>query len=334
MKPRIALLQSHALTKKLFKEEYLERLRQVADVVINSKDENPTSADVEQVLEGASACITSWGCPMLTAEILDKAPDLRLVVHAAGTVKGIVSDAVWERNIIVTSGSPAIAIGVAETALGLTITSLKNIWRLSALTRQGLWRENQAAIDDCRELFEITVGVIGASNVGRHYIKLLRNFEVEILVYDPIWSADKIRELGARKVELDELLMKSDVVSVHAPAIPATRHMLNKDNLRLMKDNAILINTARGSIINEEDLIAELKKGRIWACIDVTDPEPPTKDSALRSLPNVILTPHIAGVVTNGLFRLGRYATEEIERFVAGEAPINPVKKESLSYIA
>lgn len=334
MRPKAVFLQSHSLTHKLFKKEYLDKLDQLVDLVINTKEGNLSLAEVRQMLEGASICVTSWGCPPLTEESLDKAPDLKLIIHAAGSVKGIVSDDVWERDITVTSGAPVIAIGVAETTLGLTIVSLKNIWSLSGLTRQGLWREDQKAIDNCRELFEVVIGVIGVSNVGKHYIKLLQNFEVEILAYDPVRTKEEIHGLGALKVELDELLERADVISIHAPAIPETKHMLNKDNLKLVKDGAIIINTARGSIINEEDLIEELKKGRIWACLDVTEPEPPSKDSPLRSLPNVILTPHIAGVVTNGLLRLGRYVTEEVENFVRGKPPINPIRRESLPYIA
>ncbi|NLN27404.1 MAG: hydroxyacid dehydrogenase, partial [Firmicutes bacterium] len=111
-------------------------------------------------------------------------------------------------------------------------------------------------------------------------------------------------------------------------------HMFNRETFGLMKDDAIFINTARGSLVNEDDLIAELEKGRFWACLDVTDPEPPAADSPLRSLPNVTLTPHIAGSVNNGHRRIGRYVTEEIERFVAGEPAVNPVLREQLATLA
>lgn len=332
MKPRVVLLHNETLRRKLFTNEYMARLEQVADTVVNTATTNPTVEDAIRLLKGADACITSWGCPRLTEEILATAPDLRLVVHAAGTVKGIVSDAVWERGITVTSGAPALAVGVAETALGLTITALKNMWELAQVTRAGRWRGPEA--ERVRELYEVTIGVVGASHAGRHFIKLLQSFEVDVLVFDPVRSAQEIEAMGATKVELSELCRRSDVVSIHAPSIPATRHMLNRETFSLMKDDAIFINTARGSIVNEADLIVELQQGRFWACLDVTDPEPPAVDSPLRSLPNVTLIPHIAGAVTNGHFRIGRYATEEIERFVAGKPPANPVTQEALATLA
>lgn len=331
MKPRVVLLQSESLTQRLFTQAHLQRLERVADVLVNSGP-NPTEDEAVRLLAGADACITSWGCPRMTEKILNAAPNLRLITHAAGTVKGIVSETVWERGITVTSGAPALAVGVAETTLGLTITSLKNIWELSQVTRAGRWRGPEA--DRCRELYEVTIGVVGASHVGRHFIRLLQSFEVDIVVYDPVRTAEEISALGATKVDFDELLRRSDVVSVHAPSIPATRHMFNRAAFKLMKDDAIFINTARGSLVNEDDLIEELQQGRFWACLDVTDPEPPAVDSPFRTLPNVTLIPHIAGVVTNGHFRLGRYATEEVERFAAGEPPINPVTQEALGTLA
>ena len=332
MRPKAVLLHNVNLKNKLFSDAHIERIEKVADLRYNESPQNPTEDDAKRLLADADICVTSWGCPRMTEAILDAAPNLKLIVHAAGSVKGIVSDAVYDRGITVTSGAPALAVGVAETTLGLIICSLKNVWQLARITREGRWHgPEQARI---RELYEVTVGVVGASHTGRHLMKLLQNFEVEVLCYDPVRSAEEIAGYGAAKVELDELLRRSDVVTVHAPSIPATQHMFNRETFGLMKDDAIFINTARGSLVNEEDLIAELEKGRFWACLDVTDPEPPAADSPLRSLPNVTLTPHIAGSVNNGHRRIGRYVTEEIERFVAGEPAVNPVLREQLATLA
>jgi phosphoglycerate dehydrogenase-like enzyme len=153
----------------------------------------------------------------------------------------------------------------------------------------------------------------------------MRNFEVEILLYDPTLDEEACKELGARKCTLASLMAESDVVSVHAPSLPVTRHMINAENLSRMKDGAVLINTARGTLINEYDLIEELRKGRISACIDVTDPEPPAELNELRLIPNVILTPHIAGAVTNGRKRIGALAVAELESFMKNENLENEV---------
>ena len=139
------------------------------------------------------------------------------------------------------------------------------------------------------------------------------------MAYDPYLSEEEASALGVSKVSLENLMSCSDIVSLHAPATEETKHMINKTNLRLMKDGAIFINTARGSIVNEQDLIKELETGRITACLDVTDPEPPDINSPLRKLPNVVLTPHIAGAIANNRLRNGRYAIDELERFFRGE---------------
>jgi phosphoglycerate dehydrogenase-like enzyme len=327
----IVFLLNAKLRNNIFKQEDIDALSRIGSIVFNTDEEGPDADRAKEFIRDANIAITSWGCPRLDRDILQHAPDLELIVHAAGTVKGIVSDEVWRRKIRVSSCAYPLGIGVAETALEFTITALKNMWNLARNTREGKWAEGR---DKVREVYGVTIGVIGAGRAGRHYIKLMKNFDVDILLYDPTVDEQQAQEMGVKKVELEELLTKSDVVSIHAPSIPETYHMINKETLALMKDNAILINTARGSLIDEGALVEELKKGRLFACIDVTDPEPPAEDHPFRSLPNVILTPHIAGAVNNGLYRIGKYAVKEIQAYVKGEKMDGEVFENKLSILA
>jgi len=328
---RIALVPGADVWGEIFTEKHLDRIRQIGDLIVNPNPGRPNKQSIIELVRDADIVITSWGCPPFDAEIVREAKRLKLVAHAAGTVKGIVTPELIERGIRVSSANDALGVGVAETALGLTITAVKRMWELAASTREGRWAEGRERV---RELFDITIGVVGAGKAGRHYIRLLRQFEVDILLYDPIVSAEEAAALGCRKVELEELLKQSEVISIHAPSIPETNHMFNAHTLSLMRDDAILINTARGSLINEEHLTAELAKGRFIACLDITDPEPPAKDHPFRSLPNVILIPHIAGAVNNGKQRLGRYVAEEVSRFSLGEALNGEVDLRNLHVIA
>jgi phosphoglycerate dehydrogenase-like enzyme len=164
-------------------------------------------------------------------------------------------------------------------------------------------------------------------------IELLKPYDVDILLYDPFVDEAGAAELGVIKVDLDELLTQSDVVSLHAPANKATYHMLNAKGLARMKDDALLINTGRGTLIDEQALIAELQKGRFFAFLDVTDPEPPALDSPLRSLPNVVVTPHIAGCIEN-CNHMGELAVEELRRFFAGEPAVYQITYEMFQRIA
>jgi len=330
--PKIALLQAKTLTEQLFTEEALARLRELGQVVINPGQERPTAEETIKLIKGARACVTSWGCQPMTAQILDAAPELGIIVYAAGSVKPIVTDAVWERGITVTSSAAMIAVNVAEMTVGCLILGLKNVWGLAGVTRAGGWRDEGESARS-RVLNQATIGIIGAGHIGRKVLEYLRPFEVkEILLYDPYWTAEELAKRGATKVSLEELLRRSDAVTLHAPALPATRHMLGGEELRLMKDDAVLINTSRGQNMDQQALIAELEKGRLFAFLDVTDPEPLSLDSPLRALPNVVLTPHVAGGGANP--RMGDHALEELRRFFAGEPPLHEVTREMLDRMA
>lgn len=328
---KIVMLHGNQITEDMYSQEQLDKIRGMGELTINSLDGPPSREQVAELIEGAEVAFTSWGCPPLDKEVLDRAPGLKVVLHAAGTVKGIVTPEVAARGIRVSSANEAIGQGVAETTLGLTIVSLKNIWQLAHNSKEGEWVRGKSNVKD---FYGVTVGIIGAGKAGKHYIRLLQPFHVRILVHDPLLSEEQAVELGVELVDLHRLMSESDVVSIHAPSLPETYKMINTNSLSWLKDNAVLINTARGDIIDEEALVAELRSGRISACLDVTDPEPPAADHPFRSLPNVTLTPHIAGVVTNGLYRVTDYAIRDLELFLEGQPMNGEVDLQSLNVIA
>ena len=327
---KISLIHSEELLKRVHSQRSLDKLRCLGDLVINHADASPEA--VKAAIAGADIAVTSWGNTTLTEDILDMCPNLKLVVHAAGSVKPIVSDALWERGIRLTASPKPLGMGVAETALGLAITASKNVYNLNTSMHGGNWAEGK---NEVRELYEITVGVISAGWVGRHFIKLLQNFDVDVLLYDPFVTDAQAEAMGCKKADLETLLKTSDIVSVHAPSIPATNHMLNAETLKWMKKDALLINTSRGTLIDEKALYDHMVAGNLkYACLDVFDPEPPAADHPLRTLPNVILTPHLAGLVTNGQRRIGMHAAQEIERFLKGEKMECEVTKDMLATMA
>ncbi|MBP0461793.1 hydroxyacid dehydrogenase [Streptomyces montanisoli] len=285
---------------------------------------------VEAALAEAEVLLTCWGAPPLTASVLRAAPRLRAVVHAAGTVKQIVTDACWERGIAVSSAAGANALPVAEYTLAAILFAGKGV--LASALR---YRAVRAGHDWHGELAEAgnyrrTVGIVGASRVGRRVIELLRPFDLRVLLYDPYVDAAGAAALGVVRVPLDELCARSSVVSVHAPQVPATRHMIGAAQLAAMPDGATLVNTSRGSLIDEDALLPELVSGRLNAVLDVTEPELPAPDSPLYDLDNVLLTPHVAGSLGNELHRMADHALDEIERFTKGEPFAEPVQPASL----
>lgn len=324
----IALCYPPNLQRPILHERHLERLADMGRV-LHADWTNPEQA--RRVLYEADAAITSWGTPQLDEEWLRRCPRLKVVAHAAGTVKGLVSAALWERGIRVSSANGPLGEGVAETALAMTIASVKNMWRIERAARAGGWAEERRK---AREMYQVTIGVIGAGKAGAHYMKLLRPFHVKVLAYDPHVDRQRLAELGATRVELDELIRQSDVISIHAPLLPSTRNMLDRSRLLAMKDDAIIINTARAPLIDEEALVEQLSLGRLFACLDVTSTEPLPVDHPLRSLPNCVLTCHIAGAVSNGGYRLGQFAVEELERYLKGMSMEGEVKQEQIEILA
>jgi phosphoglycerate dehydrogenase-like enzyme len=334
---RLFLFVPNSMQQRCFAPADLERLRVAHELVCARGEEaaellREWNAHAPQV----DAIITGWDTPSITDAMLDQAPRLRLLVHAAGSVKFLLPPSFWQRRIRVVTCNDALAVGVAETTLGMMIAGLKGLFPANALTHAGDWKSAPLVMPGfpVREMFDITVGLIGASKVGRQVIRLLRNFEVSILVADPYLSREEAARLGVQRVRLDELMRQSDIVSLHAPALPMTRHMLGREQFAAMKDHAIFINTARGTIVDEEALAEELKTGRIFAFLDVTSPEPPAADHPFRKLPNVVLTPHIAGAMSNGCRRMGRSAVDQLLLFAQDQHLPGEVTAEQMAILA
>lgn len=311
-----------AMQTHCFSDAERAALAQQVDLATCPHTEHPAMLDwLVEHGQDAQILITGWGVPPLTDAHLDKLPGLKLLVHSAGSVRFLLPGSFWSRGIRLATCNEALARGVAETTLGMMIAGLKGFAPCAANTRQGGWRQwdGNASAYRPTEMYDITIGLIAASKVGRHVIRLLKSFEVDVLVTDPYLTAEEAASLGVEKVELMDLMRRSHIVSLHAPATPATQGMLRAEHFAAMRDRAIFINTARPAIVDEPALLAELQTGRIYAYLDVTLQEPPPADHPARSLPNVVLTPHIAGAISNGTFRQGKQTVQAVLDYQAGK---------------
>ncbi|MFJ7272473.1 hydroxyacid dehydrogenase [Streptomyces sp. NPDC099050] len=282
----------------------------------------------------AEVLFTGWGCPPLDARALELMPELRAVVHSAGSVKHHVTAACWERGLRVSSSAAVNARPVAEYTLAAILFSNKRV-----LDSAHAYRAARSHIDPLRDYpavgnYRRTVGLIGASLIGRRVLELLRPFDLRVLVHDPYADPAALAAVGAEAVALDELLSRSDVVSLHAPDLPETRGLLDAARLALMPDGATLVNTARGSLVDTAALTAELVSGRLHAVLDHTEPEVLPADSPLYDLPNVLLTPHVAGSLGTELDRLAASAIEELDRYARGLDFHHPVDRAKLAHSA
>jgi len=317
---KVLVIMPRTTYTRVSRPEDMKRLKSFANVITCIFDEPPTRQELAKLLNDVDGCITSWGSPKITRELLEHANKLRIIGHAAGSVKPYVCEEAFKRGIVVVHAAPIIAKSVAEFALAMMLNCLRAIPQHVKATREGRWSYRVEKPYFTRDLKGKTIGLVGFGYVARELIKLLRPFDVEVLVYDPYVSQDIINSHGAKKVTLKELLRESDLVSIHAALTEETRHMIREEHLKMMKSTAYLINTARGAIIDEKALVKALKEGWIvGAALDVFESEPLPKDHELLKLDNVILTPHIAGSSDERRAMLFGVIVKEFERFFKGE---------------
>ncbi|XHR31162.1 MAG: hydroxyacid dehydrogenase [Chthoniobacteraceae bacterium] len=285
-----------------------------------------------ELLRTAKVIFATWGMPMMDGDFLEAAPDLRAVFYAGGSVKTFVTDRVWERGIVISSAWEANAIPVAEYSLATILLSLKRFWHFSRAMRYEDPRLQDTPIPGA---YRTKVGLVSLGAVGRATVRLLAAFDCRLFAYDPFLSAADANRLGVTLTSLEDLFRECDVISVHAPWLPETEGMIDGKLIASMKEGATLINTARGVVIAEAEMIAVLQeRPDLSAVLDVTYPEPPAKDSVLRSLPNVVLTPHIAGSMGLEYTRVGGWLAAELRRYLNGEPLLHSVSRDMLAHMA
>jgi phosphoglycerate dehydrogenase-like enzyme len=328
-RPQALFAMTAENVSQVFPPKVLARLRESVDIDPALVAEDFADPRVREVLARTEILVTGWGCPRLDAAVLDAAPGLRAILHSAGSVKGFTTPEVWRRGIAVSSAAAANALPVAEYTLAMILLAGKDLLgareRLRTSRAHPGWGVVPGIGNHGRR-----VGVIGASRIGRRVIGLLAPFDLCVSLTDPYVTEPRAAELGVPLLPLDDLLRSSDIVTIHAPETPETRHLVGRRELALMPDGATLINTARGGLFDHDALVDELRTGRLNAVLDVTDPEPLPADSPLYDLPGAFVTPHLAGSQGNELSRLGMTVAEEAARLLTGGDPAHPVEPAAL----
>lgn len=318
------------LASAFFTERTKAQLEALGQVEWNPFDRAFTEEELRERIGGVHALITSWRCTQVSDEVLDAASELEVVAHMAGTIRPVFQTwKVYDRGIRVLNSNYAIAVGVSESVLALMLALCHRIPQVDREMRGG---RVQKDVD--MEAFELrgkTVGLVGLGMVAREVIKLLQPFGVTLLGYDPYIKEETALALGVRLVPLDALMGEADIVSLHAPKVPETRGMIGAAELRRIRNGGYLINTARGDLIDQEALLAELRTGRFYAGLDVFEREPLPADSEFRRLDNVIARPHLAGVNPDSRLRIGALMVDDLHRLYRGEAVRFEVKREQLA---
>jgi phosphoglycerate dehydrogenase-like enzyme len=267
--------------------------------------------------------VVCHGAPYIDASMLEAAPRLKLIGDLEGDRFGnrIDVEAAQQRGIRVTDTTHGSSLPVAEWALALMLIALRDA---GAQFRRLIGGEEFRRSPDeygfrHGELTGRTVGLIGLGHIGRRLIELLRPFECSILVHDPYVQKELALAMGVQLTSLEQVLSRTDIVVCTAPLTPRTRGMLGAPELELLKPEAVFVNVSRGAIVDSDALIARTRRGDIRVALDVFDPEPIPAGSEIRNLPNVFLSPHIAGVTAACRPRFFSFMVDEIERLIAGD---------------
>ena len=329
-KPKALYILGSGDFEKIYAPDQRKAIAELVDV--SGSPQTPASVKASpDLLSDVEIVLSGWGGPCLDADFLAAAPKLKAFFYGAGTLKHNITDVVWDRKIIVTSAYAANAIPVAEFTLAQIILVLKQFYRHSAACMAG---ERRADIST-PGTYGTTVALISMGMIGRLVRKLLLQLDVRVLAYDPFLTKDEAVTLDVEPVGLDEAFSRAAVVSLHTPLLPETIKMITGDHFKQMKQGAAFINTSRGRIIDESALIDTLKaRPDLTAILDVTYPEPPDPESQLYQLPNVVLSPHIAGSMELECRRMGQYVVNEVQRYVDGQPQIWPIDQEMFARLA
>lgn len=314
---RVAVLLAEPTRTQILGARLPDEVTENADVRI--ADGSPAAWDLRTLLRGVTVAITGWGTPPLSQELLADLPELRLIAHTAGSIRHLVPLEMVGPRLRVSHAAAIIADAVAEfTALAM-LNELRRAREIDAEMKGGAPWPSPRGPQPPRLLGGRTVGLIGAGRVGMAVMRLLAPFGCRVLLYDPLVRAEQAESLGAEPRDLSDVLRLSDLISLHAPVLPETRGMIGATELSLMRDGALLVNTARAVLVDEPALRNELRSGRLRAALDVFWQEPLALDDELRRLPNVSLSPHVAGHTSDTWARQGDAMVDEVARFLRHE---------------
>ncbi|GAA1718945.1 hydroxyacid dehydrogenase [Isoptericola hypogeus] len=315
-RPRLVVCVAEPEANAFFPDETRADLAALGAVTWCQPDDVRDADSFAQVMEHAQVLVTAWGSPRLDAGRLAAARDLELVMHAASSLRAVTSDDFWATGIPISQAGAAMAPAVAELALTGTLSLLRRTHRLDHALRSGAGWDEARRVTRAREIGGARIGVIGASRTGRGYVESCRALGADVHVYDPYLPPDDA--LRPIATDLDTLLSGSDVVAVHAPATRETAGLIDAARIATIPDGAAVVNTARSEIVDMDALYDAVSSGRLDAALDVFDDEPLPTDDRWRRLPNVLLTPHVAGATVESRRRAGRIVVDEVRRHLAG----------------
>lgn len=320
-----------ALILAPFWPSVIEKMRKKMEVLHESWMDTSKLLSSEEFVEriqGENIEILVVEADFVMREVFEKATKLKLLGVCRADLTNVDVKAATDHGVPVINTPARNNVAVAELTVGLMLSLVRHIPDAHHMVISGQWVDPTAAYFNLRgsELTGKTIGIVGFGAIGRHVAKMLSGFDTTVLASDPYVTAEKMRELGVKRVELDELLAQSDFVTLHCISVPETMGLISAQRIALMKPTAYLINAANAYVIDNEAIIRALKEKRIaGAAFDVFETWPVRPDSPLLKLDNVVLTPHVGGATDETVMRHSQMIADDVERFLRGERPRNLV---------
>ncbi len=310
----------------------LDILEAACELRIWPNEMPPTAEELAEFLEGADGALTLLD-DRIDGAVLDAHPQLKIVSNFAVGYDNIDVDDATARGVAVCNTPGVLTETTAEFAFALLMATARRVVEAQAYIRDGKWKTWGPKVLLGQNVTGATLGIVGFGRIGQAMAKMASGFDMRILVPDSSTSLDAARDIGAEVVPMDQLLAESDFVSLHVALNDDTYHLFGADEFAKMKPTAILINAARGRVVDTEALLEALTSGQILAAgLDVSDPEPLPKDHPLVSLPNCTIAPHIASATVQTRDKMSTMAATNLVTFFRGERPpfvVNPDVLES-----
>jgi len=309
-------------------QEAIDMLKQVAEVKTSGVDRPLSREEFLDGIRDADAIIFVWHTEQMDKEAFDAAPKVKIIARRGVGYDNFDIEEARRRGVYATV-TPVHMNTIADLTFGLLITAARRIHRADAFVRSGGWTEGGVWVARKFMGYDVhnkTLGIIGFGKIGRLVAKRARGFDMKVLYYDIVRQPEAEAELGAEYADLDDLLARSDFVSVNCALTESSRNLLNRDRIARMKDGAVVVVTARGGIVDEQALYEALASGKLGgAGLDVFEPEPIAPDNPLLTLENVVFTPHLGASVHETRVKMAVTAAEDVIRVLKGEKPLYPI---------
>lgn len=308
-----------------YTERSIAACEAVGEVVWNPYNRQLTEDELVELAQDCEVIMTGWGTPKMNAETVKRMPNLKMIAHTAGSIAYQFAPEIYDCGIRVIGANDVFARSVAEATLAYSLAGLRKMEYYATTVREGGWYGDHP-MD--KGLFYKKVGIVGFGAIARHFLELIRWFKCDVRIYSSYLSEEEAAKYGGRLASLEEIFSECDVISIHSSMTPKNKGLVSRELLAMLKPDSLLVNTARGGVIDEEAMFEMLMQGRFQAALDVFCEEPLKEDNPIRQCKNALLMPHMGGPTIDMREVCTLELCEDFARYQKGEPMLLEIPKE------